>query len=457
MKWNKVYLKLSLTIFSLFLVILVLLSMVINQIFSNFYTKKAHEEANELALHLSTMLRDRIYAVETMAEFSEASIYLVNGQGQFLDMSASTKQKKIQAWPNVWENARLLQGKQIEKEFNAGDQLYLLHGIPVNSSKNPVIKGIYVVSSLEHMIESIRSVRYLIGFAGFGTLLLALGCIFILAKKLSAPLVEMEAATRNIAKGELEVRLPVRSHDEVGSLSGAINDLAMELKRYRDTRSEFFANVSHELRTPVTYLKGYANVLANGLVDHEEEKQQYLHIIADEAHRLTVIINDLFELAKMEEGKFAFHLESVDVRRAIEKSVNKARIKAEQKGLQWVLTLETIPRCLVDPVRLEQVLLNLLDNAIRYTREGTIKLTLQQENGLGVIMISDSGSGIPPDELPYIFERFYRVEKSRSRELGGTGLGLAIVQKLVQLQGGTIEVESVMGRGTVFRLSFPLA
>lgn len=457
MKWNKVYLKLSLTMFSLFLVILVLLSMVINQLFSNFYTKKAHEEANELALHLSVMLRDRIYAVETMAEFSEASIYLVNGQGQFLDMSASTKQKKIQAWPNVWENAQLLQGKQIEKEFTAGDQLYLLHGIPVHSSKNPVIKGIYVVSSLEHMIESIRSVRYLIGLAGFGTLLLALGCIFILAKKLSAPLVEMEAATRNIAKGELEVRLPVRSHDEVGSLSSAINDLAMELKRYRDTRSEFFANVSHELRTPVTYLKGYANVLTHGLVDHEEEKQQYLHIIADEAHRLTVIINDLFELAKMEEGKMAFHLESVDVRRAVEKSVNKVRIKAEQKGLQLVSALETIPRCLVDPVRLEQVLLNLLDNAIRYTTKGTIKLTLQQENGFGVILISDSGSGIPANELPYIFERFYRVEKSRSREFGGTGLGLAIAQKLVQLQGGTIEVESAMGQGTVFRLSFPLA
>ncbi|MCC3378281.1 ATP-binding protein [Paenibacillus farraposensis] len=455
MKWNKVYLKLSLTMFSLFLVILVLLSMVINQLFSNFYTKKAHEEANELALHLSVMLRDRIYAVETMAEFSEASIYLVNGQGQFLDMSASTKQKKIQAWPNVWENAQLLQGKQIEKEFTAGDQLYLLHGIPVHSSKNPVIKGIYVVSSLEHMIESIRSVRYLIGLAGFGTLLLALGCIFILAKKLSAPLVEMEAATRNIAKGELEVRLPVRSHDEVGSLSSAINDLAMELKRYRDTRSEFFANVSHELRTPVTYLKGYANVLTHGLVDHEEEKQQYLHIIADEAHRLTVIINDLFELAKMEEGKMAFHLESVDVRRAVEKSVNKVRIKAEQKGLQLVSALETIPRCFVDPVRLEQVLLNLLDNAIRYTTKGTIKLTLQQENGFGVILISDSGSGIPANELPYIFERFYRVEKSRSREFGGTGLGLAIAQKLVQLQGGTIEVESAMGQGTVFRLSFP--
>lgn len=197
--------------------------------------------------------------------------------------------------------------------------------------------------------------------------------------------------------------------------------------------------------------------MTHGLVDHEEEKQQYLHIIADEAHRLTVIINDLFELAKMEEGKMAFHLESVDVRRAVEKSVNKVRIKAEQKGLQLVSALETIPRCLVDPVRLEQVLLNLLDNAIRYTTKGTIKLTLQQENGFGVILISDSGSGIPANELPYIFERFYRVEKSRSREFGGTGLGLAIAQKLVQLQGGTIEVESAMGQGTVFRLSFPLA
>jgi signal transduction histidine kinase len=342
----------------------------------------------------------------------------------------------------------------VEKEFTSGNKLYLLHGKPIMDENNHFTGGVYVVSSLESMKESIRSVRNLLLFSGLGALLLAVGLIFILSKKISNPLLQIVAATRKIAKGELNTRVTVTSKDEIGSLSAAINDLARELQRYRDSRSEFFANISHELRTPITYLEGYADVLAKGLIEDEAEKQKYLNILSQEARRLTYIIQDLFDLAKMEEGKIDLNLETVVPTKLLESSIHKVELKAKEKGLEIVSRLEQVHPIQIDRIRMEQILLNLLDNAIRYTVQGSITVTLAQKEKFVIFEIADSGPGIPEEELPYIFERFYRVEKSRSRQFGGTGLGLSIVQKLVELQGGSIEVKSVVGKGTAFIISF---
>ncbi|MFB5267414.1 sensor histidine kinase [Paenibacillus enshidis] len=456
MKWNRIYLKWGCTIFGLFMVILLLLGVVINQIFTNFYSTQTHEEANELAAHLSSMLEEQIIPFETMEEFTGVEIFLINNKGEFTYLSDAGNDRSVQHWPDVWSNEDLLEGRKFEKEFIYQNQLYLLHGIPVNIPSDSTIKGIYVISSLESMENSILTIRWLLVLAGVGTLILALGCIFILSKKLSDPLVKIEEATRKIAKGELDTQLHVPSKDEIGSLVQAINDLAKELKRYRDTRSEFFANISHELRTPVTYMQGYANILSKGYVEDEAEQQKYLHIISEESHRLTVIINDLFELAKMEEGKIELNMKLTDPAEIIRQSMDKVRLKAHEKELELSSHFEKVSSFYIDPVRFEQILLNLLENAIRYTATGSIRITLTQEGRQGIVAISDSGPGIPKDELPYIFERFYRVEKSRSRQLGGTGLGLSIVQHLVQLQGGKIEVDSQVGRGTVFKVMFPI-
>jgi signal transduction histidine kinase len=235
----------------------------------------------------------------------------------------------------------------------------------------------------------------------------------------------------------------------------AINDLAKELQRYRDTRSEFFANISHELRTPITYLEGYADVLSQGLVEDEFEKKKYLDIISHEAKRLARLVHDLFELSKMEEGKIDLKLESIALSALIHQVVLKVELAIKEKGLEVIELV--LPNCSIigDGVRMEQIVLNLLDNAIRYTPTGSVVISLTEENKDILLCIEDSGIGIPEDELPYIFERFYRVEKSRSRQFGGTGLGLSIVKKLVELQGGTIAVSSSLGQGTRFEIRFP--
>lgn len=267
----------------------------------------------------------------------------------------------------------------------------------------------------------------------------------------------METATRRIAQGDLNTRVQIPSNDEIGSLAKAINDLAVDLQRYRDTRREFFANISHELRTPMTYLEGYAKVLRDGLYETEEEKQKYLDIIHQESIRLTHMIHDLFELSKMEEGKIILHMEWIDLTEVMDHVIQKVKPKAKSKGLDIrVEQPDRLPLVYADGLRMGQVFMNLLDNAIRYTETGTIQVQLRQEPSHVVTIVEDSGIGIPPEELPSIFERFYRVEKSRSREHGGTGLGLAIVKQLVDMQGGTIQVSSVLGKGTRFEITLPI-
>lgn len=456
-KWNRIDLKLGMMIFSLFMVILFILGLVANGIISNFYTREAHKEANDIATHVALMLQEHTNSksdLVTMAEFSGVDIILVDADGTFMESSDQDHYSEMERFPDIWEKSKLLKGEMIEKEFTSDNNHYLLHGKPLIGGTHPNAAGVYVISSLESMKDSLRSIRYLLLYAGLGTLLLALGLIYILSQKLSQPLFQIEAVTRKIAKGELDTRLSVNSNDEIGSLSIAINDLAHELQRYRDSRSEFLANISHELRTPITYLEGYADVLSKGFVEDEEEKQKYLDIISQEARRLNMIIQELFDLSKMEEGRIDLNVEMIDLKLLLEGSIHKVELQAKEKGITIISHLEHAESISLDRTRMEQVFLNLLDNGIRYTDEGSLTVKLHQQGDVIIITIEDSGPGISQDELPYIFERFYRVEKSRSRQYGGTGLGLSIVQKLVELQGGSIEVKSIVGEGTIFMISF---
>ncbi|XOS93376.1 sensor histidine kinase [Brevibacillus laterosporus] len=267
----------------------------------------------------------------------------------------------------------------------------------------------------------------------------------------------MQQATKKIAIGELETRLDIHSKDEIGDLAVAINNLAADLQRYRDTRQEFFANISHELRTPITYLEGYAKVVKNRLYTTEEEKDRYLDIIYQEGVRIQHLVDDLFELAKMEEGKVSLSMEWVDLKDVVDQAVQTVSLKAKEKDLELVVhSSESVPLIRGDGMRMEQIVLNLLENAVRYTEKGHIDVHLHCTSSTLFLSIEDTGIGIPEDELPYIFDRFYRVEKSRSRLTGGTGLGLSIVKKLVELQGGSIEVSSKRDIGTCFTVQFVL-
>lgn len=455
---NKIGFKLGLIILSAFVVVIASLGLAIGRMFSNFYNAEMRTEVDELTTHFTVMSDSpEILTEQTLlkfADFSNVSILYVDNQGNVLAHSGE-HDLSDQSFIRPSDVQNLFSGKSMGFEHtDTKGERYFVGAAPILEGNN-VISAVYVLSSTKHMDESIAAVRNVLVLSGIGAFLLALGITWIIAQILSRPLVKMQEATRKIAVGDLETRLNIISNDEIGSLAGAINNLAEDLQRYRDTRQEFFANISHELRTPITFLEGYTKVIKDRLYDTEEEKDKYLDIIRGEALRLQHLVDDLFELAKMEEGKISLSLEWIDLAEIADNAVRKIRLKAGDKGLELNTHINnSIPLILGDGMRMEQVLINLLENAVRYTDKGGIHINLNENSSYIYLIVEDTGMGIPETELPFIFERFYRVEKSRSRQYGGTGLGLSIAKKLVELQGGEILVSSKIGDGTRFEIRF---
>jgi signal transduction histidine kinase len=456
MRNNRIGLKLGLVIITVFLIVLLFLGFAIDRMFTNFYSAEMLRENEELTSHFAGMANasdtSSEQAMKTFAEFSHVSIFNILRNGE-VTLHSGIHDSADRSFIRATDVDKIFSGEKVSLQYeDAGGQRYFISGQPIMSD-GVIRSALYVMSSAEQMKQSLSGVRNLLILSGMGAFLLALGITWIIAQLLSRPLLQMQSATRKIAQGELETRLTISSKDEIGTLASAINDLAVDLQRYRDTRQEFFSNISHELRTPITYLEGYSKVVKEHLYETEEEKDRYLDIIYQEALRLQHLVDDLFDLAKMEEGRISLELEWIDLSELIEQAVRKVELKAKNKGLQLNTNQSGTPVLVrVDGKRMEQIVLNLLENAIRYTEQGSVNVYLNYAADSATFILEDTGVGIPADEIPYIFERFYRVEKSRSRQYGGTGLGLSIVKKLIEIQGGHIQVTSEVGEGTRFEI-----
>jgi len=228
------------------------------------------------------------------------------------------------------------------------------------------------------------------------------------------------------------------------------------LKQLERTRQEFVANVSHELRTPLSLIKGYVETLRDGALDNPQVAQKFLETIDRNAERLTLLIEDLLTISELESGRMKLELQPVSLKPTVEKVLGDFRARAGVKQMQLV---GDIPEVVLhaDADRLEQVLCNFVDNAIKYGRiHGTVSVTAHlTKNAQVEVSIRDDGPGIPPESLERVFERFYRVDKARSREQGGTGLGLSIVKHIVQSHGGRVWVNSQLGQGSTFFFTLP--
>ncbi|WP_138755414.1 two-component system histidine kinase PnpS [Paenibacillus sinopodophylli] len=257
----------------------------------------------------------------------------------------------------------------------------------------------------------------------------------------------------------LELNL-VPIHPEGNEFSGVLLVLqdVSAIRRLERMRSEFVANVSHELKTPITAVKGFAETLLGGAVNDEETARSFLQIIFDESDRLNRLIGDILELSKIESRRVPLVFSPVEVDTFVDKSIKLMESEAARKRIELSMSIEPGLYVEADEDRLRQIMMNLLSNGINYTSEGG-RVSLHVE-GIGDdyirIQISDTGIGIPKKDLPRIFERFYRVDKARSRSSGGTGLGLSIVKHLVELHKGTISVTSAVGVGTTFTIELPV-
>ncbi|WP_226673321.1 two-component system histidine kinase PnpS [Rossellomorea aquimaris] len=245
----------------------------------------------------------------------------------------------------------------------------------------------------------------------------------------------------------------IGNNDEWKGIVVVFHDIT-ELKKLEQMRKDFVANVSHELKTPITSIKGFSETLLDGAMNDPETLKSFLDIILKESDRLQSLIKDLLELSKIEKQGFELAVEEVEVAGLIEDVMPILREKAKPKEISLQSDFESRGLAEVDSYRLKQVFINLISNAIVYTpKGGDVWITLEEDQDKVYIRVKDNGMGISPEELPRIFERFYRVDKARSRNSGGTGLGLAIVKHIIEAHEGDIEVESELNQGTTFTVS----
>lgn len=253
--------------------------------------------------------------------------------------------------------------------------------------------------------------------------------------------------------------VPLRDGDGLQGAVAVFHDISA-FKRVEKIRRDFVANVSHELRTPVTVIKGYAETLLSGALAADPQRaERFLLIIQNHADRLSGLVRDLLTLSELESGEMGMQLKPVALDEAIRQALLLVGQRGEEKGVQLEQPSgEAGVIVQADRGRLEQVLINLLDNAIKYSETGkSVGVETAREGDLVRVSVRDSGIGIPEKDLPRLFERFYRVDEARSRDNGGTGLGLSIVKHIVQAHGGTLEVKSEQGKGSVFSFTLPLA
>jgi len=244
--------------------------------------------------------------------------------------------------------------------------------------------------------------------------------------------------------------------DRAGGCLLVIHDIT-EMRKLELVRRDFVANVSHELKTPLTSIKGFIETLLEGALDDKENSRHFLEIIQGHAERLNSLINDLLDLASIESKQVALKKEVFALDKLVEEVVRGFKSHLRKKGIEVhnkVLLQATV---IADRDKIEQVLTNLIDNAIKFNRDkGSVEISSEELGQDIKITVEDTGVGIPPSDIPRIFERFYRVDKARSREMGGTGLGLSIVKHIVELHGGSVGVESIEGLGSKFWFTIPM-
>jgi signal transduction histidine kinase len=283
---------------------------------------------------------------------------------------------------------------------------------------------------------------------------LAILLTFVISRRILSPVKALTKATRQFGKGDFSQRVKYKGKGELGELSSSFNSMADNLEQTQRLRRNMVADVAHELRTPLSNLKGYLEAISDGVVQPDATT---IHSLNEEAATLSHLVEDLQELSLSDAGELKMKAQPEDITRLIKETITAIQPKAADKNLSLTSDLpETLTPVNIDSHRIKQVLYNLLDNAIAHTgRDGRITVTAREHDKLVEVSVADTGEGIPPADLPLIFERFYRVDKSRTRATGGTGLGLTIAKRLVEAHGGTIKVESKVGQGSTFTFSLP--
>jgi signal transduction histidine kinase len=403
-------------------------------------------------------------------------ILIVDGEGLVL---ASTEDGWVGREINLslqTTDGRALFGTYVRGRLTTSQGLFYYVALPASlrpaagSESAPGTWYVVLLSQPRQMLASLLAEISIGVFAtGAVALLVSVGVAFLIARSVAKPLQRITIATEEIARGDYEEELQITSPEEIARLATSFNAMAHEVQASRQAQRDLVANVSHDLKTPLTSIQGFAQAILDGTAADQGSRRRSAQIIHEEADRMARLVNDLLDLARIEAGQVVMDRQPVEIPALLQDCAEKARLQAQEAQVALQVNSEADLVVTGDRDRLAQVLGNLLDNALKHTPPGgSISLAArsvvaaparprEQPPGLVEISVTDTGEGIPPEDLSRIFERFYRGDKSRTHTGKGSGLGLAIAQEIVRAHGGQIRAESVVGLGTKFTITLPHA
>lgn len=386
--------------------------------------------------------------------------YILSGTTGMVLGGSVDSAKQIEITPSILKK---IGGSTVFGEHSNAS--YMDVAVPLKDAAGHVQFIIYIKDNKQTVNDLCMELVTLIIEAVIVGLAISVALSFILSKTLLQPIIDMTKAAEAMAGGDFSRRLVVESDDEIGILADTFNNMAFqlkttleEIKKSEALRREFVANVSHELRTPLTSIRSYAETLTDSQDIPKETEIDFLHVILNESDRMTKIVQDLLELSRFDAGNTQLQIEEFSLENAMRNVFDAIALEAMKHSHEIRMELaDDLPRIYGDKARVEQVLINILSNAVKYTHDGgTIDITSGRTAGKVWIKTKDTGIGIPEEDIPRIFDRFYRVDKARSRESGGTGLGLSIAREIVLMHNGDILIESSWGSGTAITVILPI-
>ncbi len=319
------------------------------------------------------------------------------------------------------------------------------------------IGALAYISTVQEIYENLRSMQFKIIIWLSFVAALALLFSLLVTRMFTRPIGELSEGIRRMTGGDLSTRVNVSGNNEFTDLAMAFNSMSEKIEALDKTRSQFVSNASHELKTPLSTMKILIETLLYQDPIDPAMAKDFMTDVNQEIDRLNRIVSDLLTLVNIDSGGTKLNLADMSISALLGEQVKRLLPLARENGIEINLSAREDIHVIGDQTKLQQVIYNVIDNAIKYTpRGGEVTITQTRANRRAIIRIADTGIGIPASDLPHIFDRFYRVDKARSRATGGTGLGLSIVKQIVQAHGGTINAESVEGKGTTFIIELPI-
>ena len=473
--FRTVFSRILITFLTITTLILMLQSIVITQLYKMDYLKITQQDLVKEAEDIAGMIKPSLItdynaqevffeAIQLSMQKSDSILWIVGKGGQITSVSgqeeSSSSESRNLSLGELQEYLEpVFEGKQVvwENEFQSRFSKPMITIAQPVKIDGEVVLAVFTHTELSYLEPNTAPITRQIGIASLIAIAVSMLLVFISSSRITLPLKEMSEMAKNIAKGDLTKRVEINSDDEIGLLAESFNNMAEELSKQEELRTGFVANVSHELRSPLTSIHGFAQGMLDGTVG-KNEQDQYLQIILDETTRLKKLIKELLDLSQIESGTFPLNKKVYDINEQMRRVLIRYIDLIEEKGINVEVNFKQ-DFCMVcaDNDRIEQVLVNLIDNAIKFTPEdGTITLWSHECDGEALVGVNDTGEGIAREDMPFIFERFYKSDKSHTGKQG-TGLGLSIVKKIIDEHGHTIKVNSNPGIGASFTFALDLA